>query len=163
MNTKKNLNIIRKLHINIEQKLQQLNIEAAGSYCCSCDSVCCREEICRETIDSSFLRFIIGPLIKNYDKINGWHDGKLGCKLKFGRPLICYSFFCSKIPDNEIQKVSDIIHEFSKAYTKIYRGKHILLVDNLSEIKIEKLEKVQKKLEEVLLLATQIKFSNDNQ
>ena len=152
MNTKKILNIIRKLHIDVEQKLQQLNIEAVDSYCCSCDSVCCREEICRETIDSSFLRFIIGPLIKDYDKINGWHDEKLGCKLKFGRPLICYSFFCSKIPDKEILKVRKIIRDFSKAYTKVYRGMHILAVDNLSEIKIEKLEKVQKKLEEVLIL-----------
>ena len=130
------LDIIRKLHIDIEQKLQQLNVDAVDSYCCSCDSVCCREEICKETITSSFLRFVIGSSIKNYDKKTGWYDKKKGCKLKFGRPLICYSFFCSKIPDNEIQKANNITRDFSKAYTKIYRGMHMLVVDNLSEITI---------------------------
>jgi len=144
------LNLIRKLHIDIERKLQQLNIDAVNSYCCSCNSVCCREEICRETITSSFLRFVIGPAIKNYNNRTGWHNKKPGCELKFGRPLVCYSFFCSKIPDYKTQKVSNILRDLNKTYSKVYRGMHILGVDDLTLIKTEKLEKIQKKLEDIL-------------
>ena len=51
---------LKDLHIAIEKILQQITLKHTGESCSKCGGVCCKEEICRESIESAFLRFILG-------------------------------------------------------------------------------------------------------
>ena len=138
---------IRKIHIEIENHLQQLATKSSSNECAICTNVCCKEEICNESIDSDFLRLILGDKLTDYDKVNGWFDKSSGCTLKFGRPLVCYEFFCSKFGDIESKKLQEKSKEFKRVYAKAFRNKHMLEVTNINSIPENKLKTLLSKLE----------------
>jgi len=139
---------IRKIHILIEQHLQNLSKENP-SPCATCTSICCKEEICRESVDSDFLRFILGSKVSEYNEKDGWLSRTSGCTLKFGRPLICYEFFCSQFTfDTKVQKLEKLSSEFSKLYANVHRRQHVLEIDDLNSVPEEKWEILLNKLRE---------------
>ncbi len=126
---------IRSAHIRIEGKLQRIAAVVTRSECAACASVCCRERFCRESVDSDFLRFILGDKTKEYDRDTGWLRMGKGCILSFGRPLVCYEYFCSDL--NKVHGAADLkllCKSFSKAYAKAFRNLHILEVQNIGKI-----------------------------
>lgn len=138
---------IRKVHIEIEHYLQQLAINCSFNKCSTCTNVCCKEEFCRESKTSDFLRFILGNKIIDYDKKNGWLNKSSGCTITFGRPFVCYEFFCSQFPeDSESKKLQEQSKRFSRIYAKVFRNKHILEIDNIDSIPENKLKSLLIKL-----------------
>ncbi len=91
------LHTLRVVHIAIEKILQQIISKQTAESCSKCDKVCCNVEICKESIDSAFLRFILGPEITKYRDDTGWYMSGMGCRLEFGRLLICYEYLCSRL------------------------------------------------------------------
>ena len=87
---------IREVHIEVEAILQSLAALQDDIPCARCTSVCCREVMCRESVDSDFLRFVLGPRVDDYGVNDGWYVPGSGCRLGYGRPLVCYEFFCEK-------------------------------------------------------------------
>jgi hypothetical protein len=57
---------LKNVHIAIEKILQQIISTQTAESCSKCDNVCCNVGICRESIDSAFLRFILGTEITKY-------------------------------------------------------------------------------------------------
>lgn len=49
---------IRVVHIKVWPILQSLVALQDGQPCASCTSVCCKEVMCWESLDSDFLRFL---------------------------------------------------------------------------------------------------------
>jgi hypothetical protein len=138
---------IRKIHIEIEHYLQNLATKSSTNQCAACTNVCCKEEICNESINSDFLRFILGDKTKEYNKKNGWFDQSSGCTLNFGRPIVCYEFFCSKFDEDSQSKNLQVkSKEFSQVYAKVFRNQHILEIDNINSIPEKKLQKLLEKL-----------------
>lgn len=83
----------------IEKKIQKSISSICAVFCNKCDTLCCREDICRESIDSYWLNLVWQTHdhdISNYDKRKGWLTSN-GCQLFAGRPPVCYEYFCNKI------------------------------------------------------------------
>jgi hypothetical protein len=133
--------------MKIEEHLQKLANEKSSTQCSTCTNICCKEEICRESIHSDFLKFILNGKSSEYNHTNGWFNTSSGCTLKYGRPLVCYEFFCSKFDSdsntNILQKVSK---DFGQLYSKVYRNQHILEIENIFTIPENKLKKLLNKL-----------------
>lgn len=84
---------------DLEVLVRDLIWEICKPFCGKCEKPCCRENICRETLDSLWLRMVWESKhldINSYDESNGWLTVD-GCALETGRAPLCYEFFCSKI------------------------------------------------------------------
>jgi|SaaInlStandDraft_1057018.scaffolds.fasta_scaffold154359_2 hypothetical protein len=141
---------IRLSHIEIESILQSIAARIPQNFCFKCTEVCCKEEICRESIESPFLNFILGDHKSNYSQTDGWLNKSTGCTTVIGRPLICYEFFCQQFDSNS---VSSRLHQFAvslkKIYSNAYKKQNILVVDDLSLIPLKKLKGILLKLNQL--------------
>ena len=79
-------------YISLEKEIQKLIFPISHYFCRGCLGNCCRAEICKESIESTFLSILTEKQRIRFDNQNGWL-GPLGCRLDYGRPLVCYEFF----------------------------------------------------------------------
>ncbi|GHC08702.1 hypothetical protein [Cerasicoccus arenae] len=134
---------IRALHIEIERQLQHIGQVNAQPHCAVCTSVCCKESFCRESVDSAFLRFILGQRADEYDDATGWFTPGQGCQLDHGRPLVCYEYFCNKFSTAELsQSHASIARELRAIYANAHQGQHMLIIDDLSVITQPRLQRI---------------------
>jgi hypothetical protein len=148
--------LIRDKHILIESALQQIGYRVSQAECSSCAKVCCEEAICRETTGSDFLRYLSGVKISEYDRVAGWYKKDRGCSLTYGRPLVCYEFFCSGFGNThgpvELQHLAG---QFRQCYARVLGNRHILAVDDIRKISLHKLAKVLVNLERLEIAANE--------
>lgn len=148
---------IRTLHIEIEQGLQHIGQLSNQPHCASCKTVCCHEHICRESVESPFLRFILGERAADYDTEAGWFTPAKGCQLEYGRPLLCYEYFCLKFTADELERShASAAREFRAIYAKVWRGKHMLTIDDISQIPEASLRRI---LDALTALRERLKLS----
>ena len=89
-------------YLCLEVKVKLLLSKACASFCGECLDVCCRQEICSESMDSNWLRIVWGMCgheASEYDHHEGWLSSN-GCVLVAGRPPFCYAFMCNKIREH---------------------------------------------------------------
>jgi hypothetical protein len=84
----------------------------------------------------------LGPEITKYRDDTGWYTPEMGCQLKFGRPLICYEYLCSRLKNKRIDESVQISRKIISIYSNVFAKKHILEIDNVSEIKSHKLKQI---------------------
>jgi hypothetical protein len=147
---------LKDVHIAIEKILQQIISMQTAESCSKCDNVCCNVEICRESIDSAFLRFILGPEITKYRDDTGWYIPETGCQLEFGRPLICYEYLCSRLRNRRIDEPVRISRKITSIYSNVFSKKHILEIDDVSKIKFHKLIQIVDELKTLKEEATDV-------
>jgi hypothetical protein len=139
-------------YVSLEKEIQKLIYQAYHHYCEKCSSRCCREEMCRESIESSFLAMLVEEQGARYDARNGWM-GPSGCRLAYGRPLVCYEFFCDDISRRhsfQNIKITEIVHAFTTIGARAHGSKHLLCIENLDIISSEKIEKMISKTGSVM-------------
>ena len=92
-----------ELENSINQRMKELFSETCGM----CTACCCRADICEEAMESAFLSRLLekqGLSAIDMDDRYGWLDLN-GCSLEYGRPPICYAYFCDqlleRLPDDE--------------------------------------------------------------
>ena len=93
---------VAREYLHLESKVRLSLSEACVSFCRECLDLCCRKEICYESISSDWLKLIwslCGHEMHEYDKTKGWLSSH-GCNLYAGRPPVCYEFLCNKIAKN---------------------------------------------------------------
>lgn len=82
----------------LEQRVQALLLRLTGDACRHCAGHCCRHDICEESEHSLFLRrvreFFDQP--RHLSNDCGWLDLD-GCVLQYGRPPVCYEYFCDEL------------------------------------------------------------------
>lgn len=144
---------IRELHIEVESILQSLAALQDDIPCTRCTSVCCREVMCRESVDSDFLRFVLGSLAEGYSADAGWYVPGSGCRLSYGRPLVCYEFFCEKFESQDWTQPRQLSRALKKAYADAFAGQHMLVVEDISRITPNKLNIIYGRLENLRELA----------
>ena len=138
------LSILIKNYIILEKQINIYISSITNHYCSICCNTCCRGDICRESIDSVFLELLIQKQNLKYDTKNGWLSSK-GCRLNYGRPLVCYEFFCEKIIRNNNFKKSGIdklVKMFGSVGQRAYGSQHLICIpsiENLSKRKIDKI------------------------
>ena len=129
---------------SLEKEIQKRTKQISEYFCKKCSSTCCKEEICRESIESRFLHILIKKQNVDYDRQKGW-IGPSGCSLNYGRPLVCYEFFCERILRNNNFRASNIqkiIKEFISIGNRAYGNTHLICIDNLKTISIRKIVKI---------------------
>ena len=89
-----------------EYRQFELQVSRCLSRCCHpfCNGCgdCCKADICVEAVESAWLRIVRkqgGNKIPRFNRSTGWLSSK-GCRLKAGRPPLCYEFFCERITDH---------------------------------------------------------------
>lgn len=125
-----------------------------AGHCCACTRVCCREELCRETIESPFLCLLCQkfPPPAAYSSQNGWLT-KTGCALSIGRAPVCYHFLCSDIlvsrPTPLDRYLLEVLAALINHIGKNALGRHHLVeIMNPDALNRVKLSRFKKKLAE---------------
>jgi len=137
----------------VESILQSLAALQDDIPCASCTSVCCKEVMCRESLDSDFLRFLLGPVVEGYSVEAGWYVPGSGCRLSYGRPLVCYEFFCDKFELQDWTQPRQLSRALKKVYANAFAGQHMLVVEDISRITANKLNIIYGRLENLRELA----------
>lgn len=98
MKTTPDLERILDAYITLEDRVRELMLAQASPSCSICPAVCCRCDICEESIESAFLSLIHQrvPPAESYCESYGWLT-HTGCTLAVGRPPVCYEFLCDSI------------------------------------------------------------------
>jgi hypothetical protein len=128
------LHRIREVHIEVESILQSLAALQDDVPCARCANVCCKEALCRESIDSDFLRFVLGARVDDYNVRDGWHVPGSGCRLSFGRPQVCYEYFCEQFDAQAVNSLKQLSRAFKTVYARVFAGQHILVIEDISRI-----------------------------
>lgn len=96
-----------KAYAELEFSIRNLMTELFSDTCGMCTACCCRADICEEATASAFLSLLLkkqGLSDRDMDEKYGWLDLH-GCSLEYGRPPICYAYYCdqllSRLPDDE--------------------------------------------------------------
>jgi len=143
------LNRIKTTHIRIEKILQTEASKVSMDICSTCTSPCCKIDFCKESVESKFLRFVLGEKVKLYSKNSGWMTSS-GCSLPYGRSLLCYEFFCDRFNDS---RSVDSLKLFSRTlkmiYAKTSKNQHMLVLKDLRHITAFRLDKLVKDLEKL--------------
>ena len=93
------INDILEEYINLETEVGQLMSHLFHDICGLCTACCCRADICEEALHSAFLSQLLekqGLSECQMDDRFGWLD-TAGCLLKYGRPPICYAYYCDQL------------------------------------------------------------------
>ena len=128
-------------YIALEKEIIKRVSEVSKPFCLKCQTKCCEEEICRESVESQFLSCLIKLQTIQYDPKNGWISSQ-GCRLDYGRPLVCCEFFCNEILNNknfQALNFQQVIKEFVNIGNRAYGNTHLICVDNLKKISTRKL------------------------
>lgn len=139
-------------YVSLEKEIQKLIYPISSPYCSKCSSPCCEEEICEESIESSFLSRLVEKQRIRYEPQNGWISPS-GCRLAYGRPLVCYEFFCKDILKSPVFRtinIQKIIHDFVSVGNKAHGNTHLLCVDHLETISPSKINKMVDKMNSVM-------------
>ena len=132
----------------LEKQIQETVGKICIQFCRKCRSKCCREEICRESVESSFLSSLVEQQEIRYDPQKGWIS-PLGCRLSYGRPPVCYEFFCEGISKSEMFQAANIrkiAHEFVSVGNKARGKTHLICIDNLDLLSATKMDKMISKI-----------------
>jgi hypothetical protein len=128
-------------YISLEKEILKRVSEISKPFCFKCQTKCCEEKICRESVESKFLSSLIKFQNIQYDQKNGWISSQ-GCRLDYGRPLVCYEFFCDKILieyNFHTLNIQQAIKEFINIGNRAYGNTHLICVDNLKKISTRKI------------------------
>ena len=141
------LHRIRDVHIEVESILQSLAALQDENPCARCTRVCCKEVFCRESVESDFLRFVLGPRVEGYSDHAGWYVPGSGCRLSYGRPLLCYEYFCEKFETQGASAIRQLSRALKTLYANALAGQHILVVEDISRISATRLRILHHRLE----------------
>ena len=142
-----------ELEISVRTLMTNLFSETCGL----CTACCCRADICEEATRSPFLSLLLekqGLSVKKMDDRFGWLDVN-GCALEYGRPPICYDYFCDelidRLPDDDARLVARTLGRLMG-----HVGQNALnewhLVEIMNPVDLEKVDfdQLSQKLEEAL-------------
>ncbi|HEY5653431.1 MAG TPA: hypothetical protein VIR63_03565 [Pontiella sp.] len=146
-----------KPYADLESQVCNLMMLLFSDTCAICTACCCRADICEEAIESAFLSKLITQLgIKadDMDERFGWLDVN-GCSLKYGRPPVCYVYFCdellARLPDDDARFVARTLGRLMN-HIGINALGHIHLTEILSDNDLDKVDvpRIFQRLEEAL-------------
>ncbi len=146
------LDILLREYGQFEDRLRTAMTGMCAVHCCVCTRVCCREELCRETFESPFLRLLCQkyPPSAEYDSRNGWLT-KTGCALSIGRAPVCYHFLCSEIMISRPTPLDGYMLEVLAALVnhvgkKALGRRHLVEILNSNDLTRVKLSRFKRKL-----------------
>lgn len=136
-------------YAELENSVNLLMKELFSETCGMCTACCCRADICEEAIESAFLSKLLkrqGLGSNDMDDRYGWLDLN-GCSLDYGRPPICYAYFCdqliSRLPDDDTRlaarKLGQIMDHVGKDALGDWNLVDIKHNDDLDKVSVDQL------------------------
>lgn len=136
-------------YIELESDIRKLIGSLFSDTCGMCTACCCRPDICEESIQSAFLSLLLerqGRSPADLDDRYGWLDTQ-GCSLEYGRPPVCYTFFCdellARLPDEEsrwmTRMLGRLIEYIGENAFKRWHLVEIETTDDLESVDVETL------------------------
>ena len=148
------LNKIVEKYIDFEKRVRAVMDTICVQHCGNCDNVCCRQQFCRETIESPFLSLLRekAPPPTTYSSEFGWLT-ETGCGLCIGRAPVCYEFLCTdifasqktKFDRSMIEVLSELISHIGK---NAIGRRHLVEILHREDLHRIKLSRFEKKLQE---------------
>jgi hypothetical protein len=140
--------------------------EICGPYCTACSGLCCAEEICRESLDSIWLRMVRrlnGHNVRAYSDSAGWLTAH-GCALETGRPPICYEFICTtvlkELEGTPLKVIAEDLGRLINLAGKNMGGRnHLVTLNTKQELQRINLDKLIKALDTYSSIAVNYKNS----
>lgn len=156
-------------YIHLERIITKSISAICKPFCKRCHDICCREEICRESFDSVWLRMVLtlnGHSILHYNDSTGWL-GTDGCTIQVGRPPVCHEYFCTKIiSELKIAPVKLIVEGLSGLIplvgANIIGNDHLVTATITDELRQANLDKLLERLEAYLKVADKYHVSLQN-
>ena len=139
-------------YMSLEKEILKRVRDISYTFCSKCKGECCDEVICRESLESPFLSILTQRQGIQYDKINGWL-GSRGCRLAYGKPLVCHEYFCEQLlTDHQFQasSIQKVIREFAAIGNRAYGNTHLICVHDLSLISLKKALKMNYQMEKLI-------------
>ncbi|VGO14286.1 hypothetical protein PDESU_02845 [Pontiella desulfatans] len=141
----------------LETAIRGLMAKLFSDTCGMCTACCCRADICEEATDSAFLLKLLerqGLKADAMDERFGWLDLH-GCSLEYGRPPICYEFFCdellARLPDEESRVSARVLGKLlDHVGQKALGGWHLVEVMEAEDLAKVDLGGVSRRLEEAM-------------
>ncbi|MEN7973388.1 MAG: hypothetical protein ABFR47_06100 [Verrucomicrobiota bacterium] len=142
-------------YAELEASVQQLMAQLIGETCGMCTACCCRADICEEVNESAFLSLLLDHQELSPDNMDdryGWLDLH-GCSLEYGRPPICYAYFCdellARLPNDEsrfaIQTLGRLINHIGQNTLGDW---HLVEIMNKEDLEKVDPDPLQQRLEE---------------
>ena len=148
------LEILVREYALLEDKVRTAMSGVCVANCSVCTRVCCCEELCRETIESTFLCLLRqqSPPMMDYSSDVGWLT-KSGCALSIGRAPVCYHFLCDDILTSQPSPVDRIVLKALAALvTHIGKNalghRHLVEIMDRDDLNRVKLSRFRKKIRE---------------
>ena len=145
---------IVKEYADFEARVRPWIAKLCGPHCAVCETVCCRPEYCRESIDSPFLALLRKkyPPPTKYSVERGWLTPN-GCALVCGRPPVCYQFNCQKItaalPDDARRHLMKVLSNLvPHAGRRALGGRHIVEIMDTAGLAQVKITRFRQRLAE---------------
>jgi hypothetical protein len=144
-------------YAELEESIRDLMSRLFSESCGMCTACCCRADICEEALESAFLSKLLlqqGLSAKKLDDRYGWL-ALHGCSLKYGRPPICYTYFCdellARLPDDETRYAVRILGKLINHFGKdALGGWHLVEIMQPHDLKKVAVEDLFGRLEEAL-------------
>lgn len=88
-------------YVALERRVQAIASGTCAGTCAACRAPCCRAIYCAESWDAPWLRAATSRegavrAVTPADAVEG-HLARDGCRLRFGRPPVCYEFACADV------------------------------------------------------------------
>lgn len=139
----------------LESEIRDVMTHLFSGTCGMCTACCCRADICEEATESAFLSLLLKKQdlgASDMDERYGWLDLH-GCSLQFGRPPVCYSFYCdellARLPDDELrfsaQVLGKLLHHIGQ---KALGGWHLVEVMDPDDLQKLNFDRIFQRLEE---------------
>lgn len=139
----------------LESEIRTLMSHLFSGTCGMCTACCCRADICEEATESAFLALLLqkqGLDEKDMDERYGWLDLH-GCSLQYGRPPVCYAFFCdellARLPDHETRfsagVLGKLLHHIGQ---KALGGWHLVEIMDPADLEKINFERIFQRLKE---------------
>jgi hypothetical protein len=147
------LEIMAGRYAGLERRTQRLMNAACAPACSACAKVCCKPEMCGESLDSPFL-----ALVRDSQKTKAaWHKqkgwlGARGCRLHAGRPPVCYEFLCQDIlddqPDDDSRAhLKDLARLLTQAGQRALGGDHMVEIMTMERLALVKPQRMAARLD----------------
>lgn len=149
------INDLLQPYSELERAVRALMSNLFSNTCGLCTACCCRADICEEAIESVFLSRLLekqGISAQDMDDRIGWLDLS-GCSLDYGKPPICYAYFCdqllARLPDDETRYATEVLGKLMHHIGQNALGdRHLVEILNQDELEKVDLPRIARRLEE---------------
>ncbi len=148
---KSEFNDMLTAYTELEGGVREYISELFSGTCALCTSSCCTPDICEESLDSVFLKAVRAAHEPDaiFCDSYGWLTER-GCALKFGRPPVCYGFFCNDIVDSLSERERDVIRVLGRILSwvgeKSFGGRHLVEIMDAADLNQINCERIRKRI-----------------